>query len=77
MFLLARATGFGDAFSLLMAALVNWGAALPGPAVYTVDTEPVPMAFACGATLLAAGCSRRPNRCSALWPERSHYCTIP
>jgi hypothetical protein len=54
-FLLARATGLHDAFSLLIAALVNWGAALPGPAVYTVDTEPVPMAFACGATLLAAG----------------------
>jgi len=54
-FLLARATGLNDAFSLLIAALVNWGAALPGPAVYTVDTEPVPMAFACGAALLAAG----------------------
>jgi hypothetical protein len=54
-FLLARATGLNDAFSLLIAALVNWGATLPGPAVYTVDTEPVPMAFACGATLLAAG----------------------
>jgi hypothetical protein len=54
-FLLARATGLGDAFSLLIAGLVNWGAALPGPAVYTVNTEPAPMAFACGATLLAAG----------------------
>ena len=54
-FLLARATGLGDAFSLLIAGLVNWGAALPGPAVYTVNTEPVPMAFACGAALLAAG----------------------
>lgn len=54
-FLLARAAGLGDAYSLLIAALVNWGAALPGPAIYTVDTEPVPMAFACGAALLAAG----------------------
>src|SRR5882762_9802030 len=54
-FLLARATGVGDAFSLLIAGLGKVGAALPGPAVYTVNTEPVPMAFACGATLLAAG----------------------
>jgi hypothetical protein len=54
-FLLARAAGFGDSFGLLVAALVNWGAVLMGPAVCTVDTEPVPMAFACGGTLLAAG----------------------
>jgi hypothetical protein len=54
-FLLARATRLNDAFSLLIAALVNWGASFPGPAVATVDTEPVPMAFACGAALLAAG----------------------
>jgi hypothetical protein len=54
-FLLARATGLADMFSLLIAGLVNCGALLSGPAVYTVNTEPVPMAFACGATLLAAG----------------------
>ena len=45
----------GGAISLLVAGLVNWGATLPGPAVCTVDPEPVPFAFACGAILLAAG----------------------
>ncbi|HEY3456270.1 MAG TPA: DUF6798 domain-containing protein [Bryobacteraceae bacterium] len=54
-FLLAQAAGFGGATSLLVAGLVNWGATLPGPAVCTVDPEPVPLAFACGAILLAAG----------------------
>ncbi len=54
-FLLARAAGFGGATSLLVAGLVNWGAALPGPAVCAVDPEPVPLAFACGAILLATG----------------------
>jgi len=54
-FLLAQAAGFGDATSLFVAGLVNWGATLPGPAVCTVDPEPVPLAFACGAILLAAG----------------------
>jgi hypothetical protein len=54
-FLLARAAGVGDALSLLIAAMVNWGTTLPGPAVCAVDTEPVPMVFSCGAALLAVG----------------------
>ena len=33
--------------------------------MYTVNPEPVPMAFACGAALLAAGFSRRPSRLSS------------
>ena len=54
-FLLARSTGLRDAFCLLVAALVNLGAALPGPALCIPEPEPVPIAFACGATLLATG----------------------
>lgn len=54
-FLLALAAGVGDTFALLLAALVNLGAALMGPAVLLTDPEPTPRALAFGLTLLAMG----------------------
>jgi hypothetical protein len=54
-FLLARSTGLTDLFSLLLAAFVNLGATLAGPAISLIDPEPVPSAFAAGLILLAMG----------------------
>ncbi len=54
-FLLALATGLDDAFAFLIAALLNLGATLLGPAVLLVECEPVPRAFAFGLVLLAMG----------------------
>ena len=54
-FLLARSTGLGPLFAFLLAAFVNMGSRLPGIAVCLIDPEPVPSAFAFGATLLAMG----------------------
>jgi hypothetical protein len=55
LFLLARSTGLTDLFSLLLAAFVNLGATLTGPAVALIDPEPMPSAFAVGLILLAMG----------------------
>lgn len=54
-FLLALAAGVGDLGALLISALVNLGAMLPGPAVLVTDLEPTPRAFAFGLVLLAMG----------------------
>jgi hypothetical protein len=54
-FLLARATGLSHLFALIVAAMVNLGAALAGPMVSLTEREPVPGAFAFGLTLLAMG----------------------
>jgi hypothetical protein len=54
-FLLARSTGLTDLFALLIAAFVNLGAVLAGPAVCLTAREPVPSAFAVGLVLLAMG----------------------
>jgi hypothetical protein len=54
-FLLARAARVGDASALLMTALVNLGAMLPGPEVLVTDPEATPRAFAFGLVLLAMG----------------------
>ncbi len=56
LFLLARAAGLKPFFALTAAALVNLGTFLPGPALWLIDPEPVPRAFATGLTLLALGC---------------------
>ncbi|MBV9759306.1 MAG: hypothetical protein JO340_01970 [Acidobacteriaceae bacterium] len=53
--LLALSTGVSDGFALLIAALLNLGAALVGPAVLLTDPEPTPRAFAFGLILLAMG----------------------
>ncbi len=55
LFLLARSTGLGGLFALALAALVNLGATLPGPAVSLTSPEPTPAAFAMGLTLLGMG----------------------
>jgi hypothetical protein len=55
LFLLARATGLGSLLALLVAALLNVGVWLPGPAVAVTDLEPVPRAFAFGLAILAMG----------------------
>jgi len=54
-FLLARATGLNDLFAFLVAAIVNLGAALAGPAVFLTDREPLPGPFAFSLALLAMG----------------------
>src|ERR1700761_7285218 len=54
-FLLAVAAGFAESFALLIAALLNLGAALVGPAVMMTDPEPTPHAFAFGLVWLAMG----------------------
>ena len=54
-FLLVLAAGLGDLSALLLAALVNLGAALKGPQVLLIDLEPTPHAFAFGLVLLAIG----------------------
>lgn len=53
--LLALSTGVGDLFAFLIAAFVNFGAMLYGPAILLIDREPVPRAFAFALILLAAG----------------------
>lgn len=55
-YLLVTSTGLGELWALLIAALVNCGAFLPGPALHLVDPEPVPAAFAFALSLLAIGC---------------------
>jgi hypothetical protein len=54
-FLLARATGLSHLFAFIVAAMVNLGATLAGPAVSLTEREPIPAAFAFGLTLLAMG----------------------
>lgn len=54
-FLLAVAAGFADSFALLIAALLNLGATLVGPAVAVTDPEATPHAFAFGLVWLAMG----------------------
>ena len=54
-YLLAISTGIPTAFGLLIAALLNLGAYLAGPAIRLVSYEPAPMAFAFGLLLLALG----------------------
>jgi len=54
-FLLARATGLSQLFAFLIAVIVNFGAALAGPAAFVTDREPLPTAFAFSLALLAMG----------------------
>ncbi|HEX4228613.1 MAG TPA: hypothetical protein VHZ07_08075 [Bryobacteraceae bacterium] len=54
-FLIAEAAGFGVLYSLVLAALINLGATLLGPAALLVGYEPIPRAFAFGLTILAVG----------------------
>lgn len=54
-FLLAQAAGLDDLLALVVATLLNLGAALAGPGVSLVDHEPVPGAFATGLVLLGMG----------------------
>lgn len=54
-FLLALSCGVTDVAALGIAALLNLGVSLAGPAVSLVDREALPYAFAIGLTLLAAG----------------------
>lgn len=53
--LLARATGLSTAASVLAATICGMGGLIIGPAVLTVEYEPVPRGFAFGLTLLALG----------------------
>jgi hypothetical protein len=67
LFLLARAAGLSVLMSLAAAALVSLGATVNGPAVLTVEYEPVPRGFALPLVLLAIGllASGRSNLASA------------
>lgn len=58
-YLLVCSVGFGEVWALLISALINFGAFLPGPALHMVDPEPVPATFAFGLSLLAIGCLSR------------------
>ena len=55
LFLLARSTGLSHLFALILATIVNLGAALAGPSLSLTEREPVPGAFAFGLILLAMG----------------------
>lgn len=55
-FLLARAAGIGNIWALLIAALINLGALLPGPRVSLIPREPLPEGFAFSLCILGAGC---------------------
>ena len=54
-FLIATALGLGDAAALLLAACVGLGATIVGPAVLSIEYEPVPRGFAIAFLLLASG----------------------
>ncbi len=54
-FLIASSAGVRDRLALLISALVNLGAALPGAAVSITEPEPVPHAMAFSLCLLAMG----------------------
>lgn len=54
-YLMASAMGLSPAGCLLAAACYGLGATINGPAVLTIEYEPVPRAFALGLTLLAMG----------------------
>lgn len=54
-YLLATSVGIPAAFGLLIAAFLNLGVYLAGPAIRLVAYEPVPLAFAFGLILLALG----------------------
>src|ERR1700722_7463473 len=60
-FLLARATGLSHLFAFVVAAIVNLGATLVGPAVFLSDREPLPGPFASALTLLAMGLLTQEN----------------
>ena len=54
-FLIATALGLSDAAALLLAACYGIGATIVGPAVLSVEYEPVPRGFAVAFLLLATG----------------------
>ncbi|HEY3738610.1 MAG TPA: DUF6798 domain-containing protein [Bryobacteraceae bacterium] len=54
-FLIATSVGFGAAEALLVAACYGLGATIVGPAVLSVEYEPVPRGFAVAFVLLASG----------------------
>lgn len=54
-FLIATSTGLATGPALLVAWLSSLGAAIAGPAVLTVEYEPVPRGFAIGLTFLSLG----------------------
>ena len=54
-FLIVEEAGFSALLSFVLAALINLGAALSGPAVLLVEYEPIPRGFAFASTVLAVG----------------------
>lgn len=54
-FLIVECAGFSALLSFVLAALINLGASLLGPAVLLVEYEPIPRGFAFGLTVLAIG----------------------
>lgn len=55
LFLIATSAGLATVPALIVAALSSLGAAIAGPAILTVEYEPVPRGFAIGLTMLALG----------------------
>ncbi len=55
-YLLVSSAGFGGIWALLISALVNLGAFLPGVEAHVVNSEPIPSAFAFALSILAMGC---------------------
>ena len=59
LFLLFLALGLSDPWALLAAAWASLGAVIAGPAVLTIEYEPVPRGFAIGLLLLTLGLAAR------------------
>ncbi len=59
LFLLFLALGLPDPWAFLAAAWASLGAVISGPAVLTIEYEPVPRGFAIGLLLLALGLAAR------------------
>ncbi len=54
-YLIARGCGFRPWHGILCAAVYSLGVTIPGPAIFTVEADPVPRGFALGMVLLALG----------------------
>jgi hypothetical protein len=59
LYLIAQSLELSRWLAVMAAGLVSLGAAIPGPAVFTVEYEPVPRGFALALLLLAIGLTLR------------------
>jgi len=64
-YLIAASLGLSRRFALMVSGLYGLGATVPGPALLTIEYEPVPRGFALALILLAIGLTLRGRRRSA------------